>query len=515
MPKIQRISPILLAFLIAVTLGSDARADLTQAQGAKGSATADESTRRAEAAVREWREAEALEILRASAKEHPEWPPPRLILARIYLVIGQVPAGRKALERAAAESPDDPRVFLELAGLALADGRLAEARLDAEAAQGRLKSPKLNAEAARIASGEVASTLAAVAEALSDWPLASTRLRELLAIEPTRAAPRQRLARAMVAQGDTAGALKELTRAAQDDPSIGPPGLLMARLVAGTGDSSKAEEWFAYASKAEPKSAAVRIAQARWRVEQGRAAEARAFLDEASKLDPSSKEIDPLRGLAAWYARDLATAERIYEGRHRDAPLDEEAANTLALILIEQADEAKRSRGFQLAEANARQFPRSADVLATYGWSQERQGKRDSAEEVLKSVIQKSGGQASPTTAFFLASVLAAKGQTAEARSLASAALAAPGVFPFRAEARKLMASLDEPTRKPAADPRRRVERRDKGDSTGFSALIERIEAPRRNPRRKTASRLRRGRIEEVGRMRRCAGGLPENPGSA
>jgi hypothetical protein len=158
-----------------------------------------------------------------------------------------------------------------------------------------------------------------------------------------------------------------------------------------------------------------------------------------------------LRGLVAWHARDLATAERIYEGRHRDAPLDEEAANTLALILIEQADESKRSRGFQLAEANARQFLRSADVLATYGWAQERQGRRDSAEEVLKSVIQKSGGQASPTTVYFLASVLAGRGQVAEARRLASAAFAAPGAFPFRAEAKKFLASLDEKASRPTA----------------------------------------------------------------
>ena len=143
----------------------------------------------------------------------------------------------------------------------------------------------------------------------------------------------------------------------------------MALLHSQKGDFKKAEEWFDYARKLEPKNARVRLAHGAWLVDQGRTADARAEVDEALKLDPSSNEAKKIRALVAWHLRDLAAAEAILEPLHRDAPADSFVANLLALALIEQDDAAKQSRGLQLADVNALQFPRSAEVVATLGWA--------------------------------------------------------------------------------------------------------------------------------------------------
>src|SRR4051794_8267142 len=66
---------------------------------------------------------EALAVLRQAAGTHPGWPPVRLILARLHSVAGQAPQALRALELAAAEAPDDPRVYQGFATLALAEAR--------------------------------------------------------------------------------------------------------------------------------------------------------------------------------------------------------------------------------------------------------------------------------------------------------------------------------------------------------------------------------------------------------
>ena len=78
-------------------------------------------------------------------------------------------------------------------------------------------------------------------------------------------------------------------------------------------------------------------------------------------------------------------------------------------VLIEQEDAAKRSRGLQLADVNALQFPRSAEVAATLGWALYRAGRLDQAEQKLRAAV--TGGRTTADIAYFLASVLADKGQ--------------------------------------------------------------------------------------------------------
>jgi tetratricopeptide (TPR) repeat protein len=437
--------------LASTVNGAAAPADVI-AQGTQQPAPvpSDPAIEKAMQSVREGKVDEALGLIRETAAKHPEWPPPRLILARMHFAANQAIEGRRALERAAFEAPDDPRIFLTFASIDLSESRVNDARLNAEKALSVLGGTKLDADAVRSARREAHASLAAVAEAHEAWQSARTHLLAVLEDDPKNGTARQRLGRALFRLGKTDDAYKEFAQAVIDDPKIEPAAISMALLSSQTGNIPKATEWFDYAAQVEPKSARVRIAHARWLIDQGKPTTARPLVEEAAKLEPTLKDVEALRGLIAWYLRELPVAERVFEALNHSAPADTAIADLLALTLVEQDDSAKKLRGLQLAEMSARQAPQSVEAIATLGWAHYRSGHLDEASRLLRAAV--SSGRASGDTAYFLARVLADQGQTDSARKLLTAATSSTGSFAFREDAKKLLASLTEkPVAKPAS----------------------------------------------------------------
>ena len=116
---------------------------------AKGSDLADKDLAPAVQKLRQGRNDEALGLLREMVAKHPDWPPAPLIMARLLIVSGQAASGRRALERAAAETPHHPAIYLAFGALALAEGRYSDARLNFEAASAEIKAGKWDAEQAQ------------------------------------------------------------------------------------------------------------------------------------------------------------------------------------------------------------------------------------------------------------------------------------------------------------------------------------------------------------------------------
>jgi Tfp pilus assembly protein PilF len=412
----------------------------TQAKGKE----AETEEKEFEAVVRKIREGqndEALALIRQQAAKHPEWPPAAVVLGQVLFKLNQPVLGRQALEKAAVESPKHPEVYLTFGKLAVNDGRLSDARLNFEAALGLIGSGTWDAEKANAFRREAHAGLAKVFEDRAEWKTAQDHLNALLELDPKNGLARQQLGRALFQLGKTDDAFNTLKQAVVDTPALDPAAISMALLFNQKGDAKKAEEWYDYALKLEPASARVRVARASWLLNQGRAPQARTEVDEALKLDPKSKDAQRAKGIIAWHLRDLAGCEAIFDPLHRELPGDGGAANLLALALVEQDDPVKRERGLQLAEVNARQSPRSQEVLATLGWAHYRSGHLDQADQVLRAAVQ--GVRInSPEIAYYLARVLADKGHTDDARRLLQGATGAPGAFAHRAEANSLLTTL-------------------------------------------------------------------------
>jgi Flp pilus assembly protein TadD len=439
--RFRHLSAVLLG--VAVATGFSMTAAWSQAvapPAAHAAGSTEKELEVATARVREGKIDEAMGIIKEKAAKHPEWPPPRLILARLLFNVNQAAAGRQALEQAAMEAPDDPDVYLNLGGIALGDGRISDARLNLEHVLSLIGSGRLNAEKAKTVRREALVGLTSVAEARADWKMAQERLSAWLLLEPKNGHARQRLARALFQVGKTDDAFAASTQAVKDEPTLEPAGVFMALLESQKGDLKKAEDWFEFARKAEPRSARVRLSHGAWLLDHGRTAEARTKVDEALKLNPGLKEAQRIQALVAWHSRDLAKAEAILDPLHRDAPADSVVANLLALALIEQDDATKQSRGLQLAEVNAMQFPRSPEVAATLGWALYRAGRLDQSEQKLRAAV--TGGRTTADIAYFFARLLADKGQTEDARKLLQSALGLTGAFAHRDDATALLKKL-------------------------------------------------------------------------
>jgi Tfp pilus assembly protein PilF len=392
------------------------------------------------ARIREGRSDDALRLLKEKAPKHPDWPPVQLIMARLLSAINQTVPARRSLELAVVEAPKNPEVFLTLGLLALGDGRNSDAALNFEHVLALVKDEKFAEEKARNYRRDALSGLAAVAESHEDWARAESLLRSLLELEPHNGQARQRLGAMLFRLGKPTEAFAELKEAVKDAPALEPPGVSMARLAAQKGDLKKAEEWFDYAKQVDPKSARIKLAHATWLFEQGRAGDAKPEIEQAVKLEPTSTETLRLQALIAWHLRELAAAQEILEPLHRDAPADAVVANLLALALVEQSDPAKRSRGLQLAEVNASQFPRSPEVAATLGWALYQSGQVDQADQKLRASV--SGARTTPDIAYFLARVLVDKGLKGDAKKLLESATRTTGAFAHREEAAELLKTL-------------------------------------------------------------------------
>lgn len=388
--------------------------------------------------------AKALDALGEARQKNAALPPARLMLARAFLAAGQVPRGRAILEQAAADNPDYPGVYAAFGDLALTEERGTDAQLQFEKAAACTRAGSLPESQKRYFLVESHAGLAAVAESRKDWPAARASLSAWLAQEPEHAPARQRLGAVLFELGLTDAALAEFRKAVEADKTLPPAGVPMGWLWTRKGDAKKAATLMETAVQEAPDNARVHVEYANWLLTQDDVAAAKSHVESAAKLDPSLKMLKALRGLIAWQRKDYAEAEQFFQSYTQDAPDDFAVSNQLVLSLVEQATEAKRRRALQLAEMNARLYPNSGDALATLAWVYRDLNRPEDSERALRAA--RSTGTGTSDTIYYIARLIAASGRTEDVKPMLQAALAAPGRFSFRKEAREW---LDQLSRKP------------------------------------------------------------------
>ncbi len=383
---------------------------------------------------------QCFELLTVATTKRPDFPPARLIFARLLLSKNRVQEGRASLEQAAAENPEYPGIYLSFGQLCLAEARLTGALLHFEKAAS-LPPPSDWTEVQKCYLQQQAlAGQATVAEGRRHWQSAEEALSAWLDLEPDNGPARQRLARALFHVDKAEEALNQLKRAHEVDSDLDPAGISMGWLHHAKGEREKAGQWMKDAVTNAPNDPKSHFGYAAWLLEVDRPDEACDHVETAGRLGLESRELTLLLGQLCRARRDYEQAEQYFLQLHQESPADFQAGNLLALALVEQDDPSKRERARQLAEVNARQYPQSADALATLGWIHYRQGRKDEAFRALTAAA--SAGGASSQTAYFLAYLLADRGQIEDAERLLRTAIDAPGVFVDRVAAKQWLDDL-------------------------------------------------------------------------
>jgi len=383
----------------------------------------------------------ALDALRELTTNNPAARPPRLIMARWFMELKNVPAMRASFELATEENPEDPEAYYCLAETALSDGELTAAELLVRKGDELLAKYNANPTRQKSMLGLSCKLKLAYADARKRWSEAQEAILGLIKLNGETAELDRAYARILFQQEQDAKAREMFQRADKLAKGEGlPTEAAMAQLYASRGDAANARRSLDAALKSYPTSTPVLLLSIMNALNENN-------LDSAwnlvQKLYQENKSVEVLKtyGKVALFRSDYPKAEAAFQEAVRQSPLDAEATSGLALALCEQGDEEKCKRAVQYAAANLQKQARDRDFLATFGWTLYKAGQIDDAMKVLQQSA--ADGQVNAASAYYLAVILNEKGQKDTAIQLLKAATSTAPPFVKRAEAAKLLATLE------------------------------------------------------------------------
>jgi tetratricopeptide (TPR) repeat protein len=382
----------------------------------------------------------ALKVLKEAAKKNPDLPPAQVIMAQLFSQTN-VPMGvRNSLEQAIVDAPTDPEAYVIMGDLAVRDRRLTEARMLYQKAKELIGPFKGSQKRKDLLLPRILGGLASIEEAQEKWADAQKLLESWLKVEPRNAAAIQRMASCLFHQKDPDGALKKLKEAAKIDSDVLTPEAILGLFYEQAGDRDNAKKWMNTALQVNPKDLKTHLIVGQWAFETNQVPEAEAQAAAALQADPKSLDAKILSGVIALFKKDYPAAERYFEAAHLQSPRNFAATNNLALVLIEEKDEAKRRRALDYAQSNVQQNPKSPEAASTYGWVLYKMGRLDEAEKALQVAV--SSGQFGADTAYYLACLYYDRGRETQAKQWLDFALKNTGPFAMRKEAMQLMEKL-------------------------------------------------------------------------
>lgn len=386
-------------------------------------------------------------MLERAHSNNPKLPPPGVLMSMLWLSVNQLQPARAELEQTVVKFPQDPEPYLMLGDLAFQERRVTDAETLFSRGVELTAAFDSNAKRKRDFQIRGFAGLAAVAEARKQWDLAEKQLRGWLELDPDSASAHQRLGIVRFQQGEAGEAIAQFREARTLDDKAVQPELAMARLYDEKGEKDKARTLIEQAIEMSASDPAVLLASAQWYLGQNDLAAAKAQADAALAIDEKSLEAKVVRGAIARVERDYATAEKFFSAAHTQSPLNFPASNSLALVLIESDDDDSRQRALEMAEGNValhrEQSPQQVNALTTLAWVFYKLGRREDAERILAQITQ--SNQLTSDGAYYMARLLADRGETQRARTILEQVLASEPVFATRADAEDLLASLKQP----------------------------------------------------------------------
>jgi predicted Zn-dependent protease len=387
--------------------------------------------------------------LEEAKRKDPTLPPTDLTLAKMYFLTGNAAAGRAALEKTAAEFPNDPEAFLLYADQAYNQGGTIEA--DALFNKGLQLNERFSENQKRKRNFGIRGLWgrALVAERRKKWADMAIDLQALLKIDSRHAQGNYRLGISLCMQDKFREGYEAFQAAYKENKELLNPSLAIALMYDRMSKpNAETRRWFDQALKEHPNDLSTLVNYSQWLIKISELNEAERQLAAARSAHPDELNVYTLSGVAARMNGKPNEAEQFFVTAHGKAPAQVVVMNQLATLLVGQQNDAKKSIALQFAAMNVKLNPESADANVTFAWVNHKIGRGAEAANALRNGLQL--GTLSPDSSYLVAEIVAAQGRPEDveaAKRILTEALAAdnPGIFVHRKEAQDLLKKLNAP----------------------------------------------------------------------
>jgi tetratricopeptide (TPR) repeat protein len=375
------------------------------------------------------------ENLQSAKAKDPTLPASDVMVARLFMAKGQWSEALTVLESHVAENPIDAEAHKNFAEIAMVSGRWSDAWLQLSRAYELIAGMKFSEARKSDFIAELIKLRGEVAEQRRDLDTATKQFESLAKMQPQSGDPIWALGRLKVTAGEVDAGAALLKKAKQLDPKLPQPDLAIALALLGTGEREKAEVWFRSGLVDKASASETNWLQyLQFLIDDGRSDAAKTLVLKAPPEYQAQRDFKLVKAVLHRYLGELPEAEKLLSELHQANPNDFDAADHLALVLVESSDEGKRARAEQISEANLRQAPTLERLAATAAWIKFKTGSADVADKILGQVV--SGGRISPQTAYYSAMILTALGRQEEGQQFLKSAVEAPGDFPQKKSAK-------------------------------------------------------------------------------
>jgi putative PEP-CTERM system TPR-repeat lipoprotein len=346
-----------------------------------------------------------------------------LQLVEFHLARRRPDLAAEALKRLQAKAPEVLVVLLTQARVQLANGDNAGARstLTRATTTAGFDAPALVRIAQlQLQAGQLAGAAHALDKALSE--------------RPEHLNARALMAEVEIRQGELAKAEQRARSILASHPTLGLGHALVGDVARARGQLPAAVEAYRRAHQVDRNSESLlRLFAVQAAVDRRAAV---ALADQWLKDRPG--DLTVRRALADAHARagDLPAARAGYERVVQQAPRDAQALNNLANILILQKDPG----ALAIAERARAEQPDTPHIIGTLGWAAFHAGQTDRALQLLRDARLRDPQNADAR--YFLGTVLAQRGRTAEARQELEDALRGGTGFAHARDAQALLGTL-------------------------------------------------------------------------
>ena len=361
---------------------------------------------------------------------------PVVIVARMFLASGRAGDAIARLDGYLTKN-DDPDAYLRLGEIALSSGRLTDAFLLLERTRVLATNQKWSDQRRKNFNRELTRLRGATAQNRDRLDDAIKIYSDHLKADPDLYAAQWELGKVEAVKGDIDAGLARMKSAFEKDATLMQPELALAMIYSSRREDAEAEKWFQASVREKSAKLVCSVEYVKWLLMRDRAGDAVALMDKVPEADRETRDVKFVRGLSARFLNDLDAAETIFSALHQTNGDDVESADQLALVLIERADEGKRARAQQIAEANLRRAPNAETALATAGWVHFRLGSTDIADRLLTQAA--SNRRITPQTAYYIAKMFDDRGRDEDSLKLYEMTVKEPGIFVQRRDVEKLL----------------------------------------------------------------------------